>query len=132
MARPKGSKSVFPAGSGKLIAASNQAERAKAQIELLAETLPEGSAARIEAYREAERLGVVVEEAQATILGVMRGDISGRHLRERLGAAIWLVEQAVGRAKQKIEVTTRRDGVYRAEFDDGTPVHPSADAELPN
>jgi len=71
----------------------------------VAESLPRGVRALIETAQQAERLGIVTDEAWGTVLGVMRGTVAGRHLRERLSAAVFVLEQKIGKAKQAIEHT---------------------------
>ena len=103
--RPKGSRNVLPYGTQKLIKAA----------------------------RQADELGIKTDEAWGVILGIMRGEINERHLRERLSAAVFVLEQEIGKARQRIEVRDDRDGVYRSEFADGTAVRTSSDpSELPN
>ena len=98
------------------------------------DTLPSGSVKLIQTARQAERLGIKADEAWGTILQVMRGEITGRYLRDRLSAAVFVLEQEIGKARQRIQVDDRRqDGIYRAEFADGSTVHSPEDTpELPN
>ena len=87
----------------------------------------------IEVARQAEKLGICTDEAMGLVIQVMRGEVAHRHLRDRLHAAIWLLEQQLGKAKQKLEVDVndQRD-VYQAEFATGQTLHPAAAEKLPN
>ncbi len=46
----------------------------------------------------------------------------------------WLKNRQPGvwRDRHDIDITTRKEGVYRSEFADGKSVHPTAPADLPN
>jgi hypothetical protein len=56
------------------------------------EVLPRGVARTLRIARQAEKLGIRTDEAIGIITRVMRGDLRGRHLGERLRAACTLLE----------------------------------------
>ena len=96
-------------------------------------TLPHGIAKLVHAARQAEKLGIRCDEAWGTIHGIMRGEISGRYVGDRLRAAIFTIEQEIGKAKQKIEVEDKSErSVFRAKFSEGPDIHPPTTKELPN
>ncbi len=95
--------------------------------------LPAGARKLIEAINRAEENGTCAEEAKGLLLGVMRGEIRGRHLRERLTAAAALLDRYEGKPRQSIDVTTTENReVFRVELPDGTAVHTAETEDLPN
>lgn len=101
----------------------------------IAEVLPRGTRKLIEAARQAEALGIECDEAWGTILGIMRGEIKTRYLRERLSAACFVLEQKIGKARQRVSVEhSTRDGqpltTHQVVIAGGSVV-PAATAGLP-
>lgn len=73
-----------------------------------------------------------LDSAWETVRLIRTGGLQGRNLRTRLSAAIFTIEQLTGKATQRVEVDDNRDGLYKAEFADGTAVSTSAAAGLPS
>ena len=71
------------------------------------EALPRGAVKAIKCFRKAAEHDAAADEAMGVVLAVMRGDVGyrGRHIGEKLRAAIYVREDRVGKPVQRVKVS---------------------------